>query len=75
MIVAAAAAYVSTKQAQRNTKKVWKATGTVVEGIHHVPISNLCIATNLKYEISRGVGKNVSDKTTRKDSRGRTGTP
>ena len=31
MIVAAAAAYVSTKQAQRNTKEVWKATGTVVE--------------------------------------------
>ena len=51
MIVAAAAAYVSTKQAQRNTKEVWTATGTVVEGIHHVPISNLCIATNLKYEI------------------------
>ena len=52
MIVAAAAAYVLTKQAQRNTKEVWKATGTVVEGIHHVPTSNLCIATNLnmKYE-------------------------
>ena len=51
MIVAAAAAYVSTKQAQRNTKEAWTATGTVVEGIHHVPISNLCITSNLKYEI------------------------
>ena len=57
MIVAAAAAYVSTKQAQRNTKEVWTATGTVVEGIHHVPISNLWIATNMKYKGGRGLGR------------------
>ena len=57
MIVAGAAAYVSTEQAQRNTKEVWIATGTVVEGIHHVPISNLWIATNMKYEGGRGLGR------------------
>ena len=63
------------KQAQRNTKEVWTATGTVVEGRHHVPISNLCIATNVKYEGGRGVGENILDKTTREDYRGGTGTP
>ena len=68
-----AAAHVSTKQAQKNTKEVWTATGTVVEGIHHVPISNLRISINVKYEGGRGVGENVLDKTTRKDSRGGTG--
>ena len=75
LIVAGAVAYVSTKQAQRKTKEVWTATGTVVEGIHYLPIGNLCIATNMKYERGRGVGKNVLDKTTRKEYRGGTGTP
>ena len=40
----------STKKAQRNTKEAWTATGTAEEGIYHVPISNLCISTNMKYE-------------------------
>ena len=74
MIVAGAAAYVSTKQAQRNTKEVWTATGTVEEGRHRVPISNLCISTNVKYEGGRGVGENILDKTTRKNYMGGTGT-
>ena len=38
------------KKAQRNTKEAWTATGTAEEGIYHVPISNLCISTNMKYE-------------------------
>ena len=28
-----------------------------------MPISNLCIATNMKYEGGRGVGENILDKT------------
>ena len=39
-----------------------------------MPISNLRISINVKYEGGRGVGENVLDKTTRKDSRGGTGT-
>ena len=38
------------KKAQRNTKEAWTAAGTAEEGIYHVPISNLCISTNMKYE-------------------------
>ena len=30
-----------------------------------MPISNLCISTNMKYEGGRGVGENILDKTTR----------
>ena len=40
-----------------------------------MPISNLCIATNMKYEGGRGVGENILDKTTRKIYMGGTGTP
>ena len=40
-----------------------------------MPIRNLCIATNMKYEGGRGVGENFLDKTTRKDYRGGNGTP
>ena len=40
-----------------------------------MPISNLCISTNMKYEGGRGVGENILDKTTREDYRGGTGTP
>ena len=75
LIVVGAAAYVSTKKAQRNTKKVWTATGTVVQGRHHLPINNFCISTNVKYEGGRGVGENILDKTTRKDYGGGTGAP
>ena len=40
-----------------------------------MPISNLCTATNMKYEGGRGVGENILNKTTRKDYMGGTGTP
>ena len=40
-----------------------------------MPISNLCIATNMKYEGGRGVGENIPDKTIRKIYMGGTGTP
>ena len=40
-----------------------------------MPISNLCIATNMKYEGERGVGENILDKTTGEYYRGGTGTP
>ena len=40
-----------------------------------MPISNLCIATNMKYEGGRGVGENILDKTRRQDYWGGTGTP
>ena len=30
-----------------------------------MPIKNLCISTNVKYEGGRGVGENILDKTTR----------
>ena len=73
LIVVGAAAYVSTKKAQRNTKKVWTATATVVQGRHHMPINNLCISTNVKYEGGRVVGENILDKTTRKGYGGGTG--
>ena len=47
----------STKQTERNAKEAWTAAGTAVEGIYHVPISNLCISTNMKYEGGRGLGR------------------
>ena len=40
-----------------------------------MPISNLCIATDVKYEGGRGVGENILYKTTREYYRGGTGTP
>ena len=40
-----------------------------------MPISNLCIPTNVKYEGGRGVGENILDKTTREDYKVGTGTP
>ena len=40
-----------------------------------MPISNLCIATNMKYEGGRGVGENILDETKRQDYWGGTGTP
>ena len=40
-----------------------------------MPISNLCISTNMKYEGGRGVGENILDKTRRQDYWGGTGTP
>ena len=40
-----------------------------------MPISKLCISTNMKYKGGRGVGEDVLDKTIRKDYRGGSGTP
>ena len=40
-----------------------------------MPISNSCVSINMKDKGGRGIGENVLDKTTRKDSRGGTGTP
>ena len=40
-----------------------------------MPINNLCISTNVKYEGGRGVGENILDKTTREGYRGGTGAP
>ena len=39
-----------------------------------MPISNLCISRDIKYEGGRGIGEKILDKTTGKDSRGGTGT-
>ena len=43
--------------------------------IYHVPIINLCISTNVKYEGERRVGENILDKATSKDFRRGTGAP
>ena len=40
-----------------------------------MPITKLCISTNMKYKGGRGVGENVLDKTIRKDYRGGSGHP
>ena len=40
-----------------------------------MPIKNLCISTNVKYEGGRGVGENILDKTTGKGYGGGTGAP
>ena len=56
-LVPGTAAYDSAEQAQRNTKEVWTAAGTAVEGIYHVPISNVCVSTNMKYKGEGGLGR------------------
>ena len=73
--MAGVAAYDSAEQAERNTKEVGTAAGTAVEGLYHMPISKLCVSTNMKYKGGRGFGEKFLDKIIRKDYRGGSGTP
>ena len=40
-----------------------------------MPISKLCVSTNMKYKGGRGFGEKFLDKIIRKDYRGGSGTP
>ena len=47
----------STEEELKNEKEVCAATCTAVEGMYHMPFSNLCISTNFEIGKCEGMGR------------------